>query len=120
MTVIRRFEDLVPWQKARELARIVYAITKREPFARDPLASTLRKAVVTITSYIAGGFEARGTRHSRRRLRVALTTCAGLRIQVSTAYKRGDIAPMEYEELMHRITELRYMIDSLQDTLGYL
>lgn len=117
--VLRRFEDLVPWQKARELARILHAITTREPFAQEPLAAKMRDSSVKVASYIAGGFESRGTKHSQRRLRIALTTCAGLRIQVTTAHNRGYINPTEYDELMKRITELRYMIDSLQDTLGY-
>jgi four helix bundle protein len=117
--VLRRFEDLVPWQRARELTRIIYVLTSREPFAYEPLAMTMRKAIVLVTSNIAAGFETRGTKHSQQRLRIALTTSSGLRLHVSIAYERGYLNPTEYDELMRRLLELRYMIDNLQSTLGY-
>ena len=32
---IERFEDLIAWQKARELTKEIYKITKRGEFAKD-------------------------------------------------------------------------------------
>lgn len=32
---VERFEDLAAWQKARELAREIYAITRSREFAND-------------------------------------------------------------------------------------
>ena len=34
-TGVKRFEDLIAWQKARELARAVYDATTKDRFARD-------------------------------------------------------------------------------------
>ena len=35
MSVIRRFEDLIAWQKARKLPRAIDLCTRRSGFARD-------------------------------------------------------------------------------------
>jgi hypothetical protein len=58
---IKRFEDLIAWQKARQLAKIVYTITRQNPFARDfGLSSQIQRAAVSIMSNIAEGFERGG------------------------------------------------------------
>jgi len=35
MPMIKRFEDLQSWQKARQLANMVYDLTDRSRFAQD-------------------------------------------------------------------------------------
>jgi len=35
MATVMRFEDVVAWQEARELARIVYAMTRKGMLAKD-------------------------------------------------------------------------------------
>jgi len=52
------FEDLHIYQRARELAKAIYAITKDNDFARDfGLVDQIRRAAVSILSNIAEGFE---------------------------------------------------------------
>ena len=35
MTTIKNFEELIAWQKARELAGYVYELTRKDNFSRD-------------------------------------------------------------------------------------
>jgi len=35
MARIERFEELIAWQKARELAKQIYRVTRQGSFARD-------------------------------------------------------------------------------------
>lgn len=35
LSKIQRFEDLIAWQKARDLTRVIYLLTRQEPFAKD-------------------------------------------------------------------------------------
>lgn len=52
------FEDLVVWQKARELTKKIYELTKGKEFSKDfSLVDQLRRASVSILSNIAEGFE---------------------------------------------------------------
>ena len=57
MSKIERFEDLVCWQKARELVNKVYAISKKGPLSRDfGLKDQMQRAATSSMSNIAEGF----------------------------------------------------------------
>ncbi len=54
---ITSFEDLIAWQSSRELAILVYQITR--DFPKDEIyamTSQLRRAIISISSNIAEGF----------------------------------------------------------------
>lgn len=62
MSTIRSFEDLVCWQKARELTKEIYKATSGDSFKKDRgLCDQIQRASVSVMSNIAEGFE-RGTR----------------------------------------------------------
>ena len=61
MKAARRFEDLAFWQQARELTRVIYALTQKDGFAKDyGLKDQVQRAAVSVMSNIAEGFS-RGT-----------------------------------------------------------
>lgn len=115
--LIARHEDLTPWQRARELNRLLYGITQRPPFAEDPLCRDIRRSMVSIISSIAAGFDLRATSRGRLRMGQALAACSGLRWQIATANRHGYLYAIELEELDHRLLEIRYLIHNLIDML---
>lgn len=55
---MKRFEDIIAWQKARKLTSEVYKVTSVGQFARDfGLKDQIRRAAVSSMSNIAEGFE---------------------------------------------------------------
>jgi len=58
MDKIQRFEDIVGWQKARELVRIIYQMTsENDGFRRDfALTDQIRRTALSAISNIAEGF----------------------------------------------------------------
>lgn len=96
-----RFEDLPVWKAAIELARRVYALTRREEF-RGPgdLVDQLRRASLSVSNNIAEGFERGSTnellmfiyiaRGSAREVRSMLRCCedtthfSALKSEIST------------------------------------
>jgi len=59
---INRFEDLIAWQKARQLVAAVYGVTTKGAFAKDyGLRDQIQRSAVSIMSNIAEGFD-RGSR----------------------------------------------------------
>ena len=78
-----KFEELLVWQKSRELSRDIYVISKNW---RDfELKDQIRRAVVSISSNIAEGFE-RGSRDDFARfLYIAKGSGAEVRSQLYLA-----------------------------------
>ena len=61
MKKVERFEDLIAWQKARELTKQIYFLTNQGSFSKDfGLRDQIRKASVSIMSNLAEGFERGG------------------------------------------------------------
>ena len=61
MATISKFEDLICWQKARELANFIFDITDEPRFKDYDLKRQIRRAAISPMSNIAEGFD-RGTR----------------------------------------------------------
>jgi four helix bundle protein len=55
---IERFEDIQAWQTARELTRLVYALSNTHDFSRDfGLRDQIRSAASSVMANIAEGFD---------------------------------------------------------------
>jgi four helix bundle protein len=61
MATIKKFEDLICWQKARELANFIFSITDSPAFKDFDLKRQIRRAAISPMSNIAEGFD-RGTK----------------------------------------------------------
>jgi four helix bundle protein len=61
MATIQRSEEMVAWQKARELSRDIYRVSAQNEFARDyDLKSQIRRSSGSVMDNIAEGFERGG------------------------------------------------------------
>lgn len=57
MAKVEKFEDLICWQKARELVNLIYTISRNNALSRDyGLRDQLRKAAVSSMTNVAEGF----------------------------------------------------------------
>lgn len=108
---IEKFEDLIAWQKARELTRNIYRTTKQGDFNKDfELRGQIRKASVSIMSNIAEGFERGGRPEFHQFLVIAKGSCAELRSQLYVAldadyidaeiFNKSDILAKETSRLV--------------------
>ena len=105
MSDITSFRDLVAWQKAMDLADLIYTVT--EPFPKREwfgLAHQMRKAAVSVPSNIA-----EGSRHKKpsyiHHIKIALGSHGELDTQCELATRRKFIAA----------TDLRRVHDLLGD-----
>lgn len=92
MATIQKFEDLICWQRARQLTKFVYDISNYPHFERDRgLQDQIRRAAVSVMSNIAEGFD-RGTRQEfLNYLFIAKGSCGEVRCQLTIAYDVGYI-----------------------------
>ena len=60
MSTITRFEEIEAWKTAREMTRMIYALTEQGQFAKDfGLKNQIQRASVSVMSNIAEGYESR-------------------------------------------------------------
>jgi four helix bundle protein len=112
---VERFEDLIAWQKARQLTVEIYRITAQGEFARDfGLRDQIRRAAVSVMSNIAEGFD-RGSRGEFHQfLVVAKASCAEVRSQLYVALDVGYIVQEIFSNLNSSTDELSRIIGGLR------
>ena len=114
-TGVSRFEDLVAWQKSRELARNIYAVTAAESFGRDfGLKNQIRRAAVSVMSNIAEGFERAGKAEFHQFLVIAKGSCAEVRSQLYVALDAGYISKTQFDGLQVQAEEVARIIGGLR------
>lgn len=112
---IEEFEDLVAWQKARELTSAVYIVTRIGAFAKDyGLSGQIQRAAVSIMSNIAEGFERGNPREFHQFLSVAKASCAEVRSQLYVALDAGYLNEESFGNLMALAKETGKIIGGLR------
>ena len=107
------FEDLHIYQRARELAKAIYAITKDNDFARDfGLVDQIRRAAVSILSNIAEGFERGSKAEFIQFLYIAKGSCGEVRAQLQIAQDQNYICHNEYQRLYDLCKQISGMISN--------
>src|SRR5579862_7957610 len=95
---IERFEDIIAWQKARELTKDIYSATKVGAFARDfGLRDQVQRAAVSTMSNIAEGFERGGDNEFIQFLSHSKGSCGEVRSQLYVALDQAYISGQSFE-----------------------
>ncbi len=114
----RRFEELHIYQRARELAKEIYKITKSEGFARDfGLIDQIRRASVSVLSNIAEGFDRGGKQEFIQFLYIAKGSCGEVRAQLHIAEDQNYIGADESRRLCESCKLVSGMISNF---IGYI
>lgn len=112
---VARFEDLIAWQKARELTKEIYTLTRKGDFAKDyGLAGQVQRAAVSIMSNIAEGFERGGRGEFQQFLSIAKAACAELRSQLYVALDIGYLDQNRFSLLLEQAEEVGRIVGGLR------
>ena len=112
------FKDLIVWQKAMELVRAVYAVSKAFPKdERYALTDQLRRAVVSIPSNIAEGSGRASNADYGHFLSIARGSLYETITQLQVAVDQGYI-PTISPELEALISEIGRMLTSMLKKYG--
>lgn len=115
---VERFEDLIAWQKARQLAAAIYRATSVGGFAKDfGLRDQIQRAAVSVVSNIAEGFE-RGSRSEFHQfLVVSKASAAEVRSQLYVALDAGYLDQTNFDTLMNLASEVSKIIGGLRSSV---
>ena len=112
---IEQFEDLIAWQKARELTRAIYEVTRQGAFAKDyGLSGQIQRAAISIMSNIAEGFERGNPREFHQFLSISKSSCAEVRSQLYASLDAGYIDSNVFHELMGLAKETGKIVGGLR------
>lgn len=115
MSKFSSFEEILSWQKARELNTEIYRITNNSnSFSKDyGLRDQIRRASISITSNIAEGFERQTTKEFIRFLYIAKASAGEVRSQLYVAFDINYITKEEFKDLKMKVNEVSKLISGL-------
>ena len=111
MGKIERFEDIVSWQRARELTREIYGCSKVGAFARDfGLCDQIQRASVSTMANIAEGFERGGDKEFIQFLSTSKGSCGELRSHLYVALDQKYVSQQVFADLYSKADEVSRLI----------
>ena len=115
MATIRKFTEIKAWRLGRELARDVYAMTNVGAFAKDfGFRDQIQRAVVSINSNIAEGFERDSNPEFVKFLGYAKGSAGEALSQLITAHDIGYVNDDSYERLTQKLELVSVMLARLR------
>jgi S23 ribosomal protein. len=115
---IEKFEDLEIWQEARSLCKIIFEITRKDPFNKDfKLRDQIRTSSGSIMDNTAEGFERGGNKEFIQFLSIAKGSCGECRSQSYRAFDYEYISDEVLNDLIIRTNQLSRKISSLMSYL---
>ena len=118
MATFQKFEDIGAWQKARELCKEIYRITRQGPFLKDfGLRDQIQRASASVMSNIAEGFERDGAGEFCQFLSIAKGSAGEVKSQLYIALDQEYIDKKTFDHLLTLSTEVSKIISGL---IGYL
>lgn len=111
---LKSFRDLIVWQKASNLAVVVYKNTEKFPHSEAyGLSNQMRRAVISISSNIAEGFKRNHIKEKIQFYNIAYGSSAELESQTEISKKLNYFNEATYKELSNLISEISKMLDGL-------
>lgn len=118
MATIRRFEDIISWQEARQLNRMLGELIREKRFEHNyALIHQMERSAGFIMDNIAEGFERGDNREFIQFLYIAKGSCGELRSQLYRAADRKYLNKDEFQILTRSCISVSTLINAL---IGYL
>jgi four helix bundle protein len=114
MSTATRFEDLLCWQRARELTREIYRATRKGEFRRDfELSNQIRKASTSTMANIVEGFGRQGNREFLRFLKYAKGSAEEVQSLLYVVIDAGFVSQDAFNRLYGLADEVARMLAGL-------
>ncbi len=118
MAVIKRFEEILSWQKARELNNIVGEMIDTGKFKNSfRLINQIEGSAGSIMDNIAEGFERSGNREFMQFLYISKGSCGEFRSQLYRALDRKYLKAEEFNVLYSLTMEIIILLQKLIEYL---
>jgi four helix bundle protein len=117
-TKLQKFEDLIAWQKARELCKAIYEFTACLPASNDfALRNQIRSAAISTMSNIAEGFGRWHTAEFRQFLNIAMASCVEVKSQLYVALDQSYLTQDQFDRTYSLSSEVERLVGGLRKSL---
>lgn len=113
---IQKFEDIIAWQKAQDLA--VEVITEFEKIGNKGFKYQICNAVTSISNNIAEGFDRSSDADFTRFLYISISSASETKSMIYLAARLGYIGNGKKESLLSNINEVSRIIRGLIKSLN--
>ncbi len=112
---IDKFEDIIAWQKSKELTKLIYSkfAESKDYSFRDQI----QRASVSIMNNIAEGFERKSNNEFKYFLYISKGSCGEVRSMLLLAYELNKISIADYQEMNVLSEEISKMLSGFIKTL---
>jgi len=115
---MEKFEDIVAWQKARELTAEISRCSQQERLRKDfALRDQMVRAAVSIMANLAEGFERGRLSEFHQFLSVSKASCAELRSHLYVALDADYLTSEEFEVLRLKAEEVGRILGGLRQSV---
>ncbi|HEY9081933.1 MAG: four helix bundle protein [Vicingaceae bacterium] len=112
---IDRFEDIIAWQKSKQLTLIIY---KEFKDSRDfGFKDQIQRAAVSVMNNIAEGFERKSNNEFKYFLYIAKGSCGEVRSMLYLAKELNTISKESFDEKYQLAEEISKVLSGLIKTL---
>jgi len=111
---IERFEDLKSWQKARQLASLIYELAESSNFAKDyQLRNQILGAAGSVMHNIAEGFDAGSHLEFIRFLKMARRSASEVQSELYLALDRNYVSITKLRDAYNLASETKKLINGM-------
>jgi len=117
--IAKRFEDLILWQRARELCKLIYTYTRKGDFRTDfGLRDQIQRSSVSVMSNIAEGFGRGSNKEFIQFLFVAKGSLSEVQSQLYVALDQSYINEPEFRKAYDKSQEGQKLISAFITSLN--
>ena len=114
MSSFKKFEEILAWQKTRQLCSEIYLITNTGKFGNDfSLKDQIRRSAVSVMANTTEGFDRRGDKEFARFLNISKASLSEVKSHLYVAYKVDYVTDEKLNFLFPQIEEVGKLISGL-------
>lgn len=118
MATVKKFTDLLVWQKAHSFVLGIYKQTESFPKAEQfGLTNQMRRAAVSVTSNIVEGFERGSNKELKQFLVISRASLAEVQNQLLIARDLEYISKQDFNKLAEQSVEIHKMTNGFMKSL---
>lgn len=121
MTYIKSYKDLIVWQKAIQLVKEIFILTKSFPNSElYGLISQMRRSAVSIPSNIAEGYGRGSPKEYAQFYSIAYGSALELETQIIITKELGFTEVKKFDKVERLLVEVSKMLNAMTNTMKKL